>query len=130
VAVTPEGVLATLAPDGRTLLLTLTAGAFQLSSIEGEKPRPVEGLSTGDQHIAWSRDSRAVYVQQGHGVPAVVERVELATGKRSVVRQLAPPGPGAVAWVSVVDWVDDGRFYAYNYTSVPSTLFVVTGAID
>jgi hypothetical protein len=130
VPVTPEGVLASLAPDGRTLLLTLTAGGFQLASIEGGPPRPVAGLRADDQHIAWSRDSQAVYVQQGDGVPATVERVELATGKRSVVRRLAPEGTGAVAYVSVADWVDDGRGYAYNYTSLPSTLFVVTRAID
>ena len=28
-----------------------------------------------------------------------------------------------------MDWVDDGRWYAYYYTSLPSTLFVVSGAI-
>jgi len=29
----------------------------------------------------------------------------------------------------VMDWVDDGRWYTYYYTSLPSTLFVVNGAI-
>jgi Tol biopolymer transport system component len=129
VAVTAEGVLATLAPDGHTLLLTLAGGGFQLASLEGGPPRAVAGLRADDQHIAWSRDSRAVYVQQGGGVPATVERVELATGQRSVVRRLAPEGTGAVAFVSVADWVEDRGWYAYNYTSLPSTLFVVSRAI-
>ena len=30
---------------------------------------------------------------------------------------------------SVMDWVEDGRWYAYYYTSLPSTLFVVHDAI-
>jgi len=130
VPLTPEGVLATLAPDGRTLLLALADGRFQLSSIEGGPPRPVEGLRPSDRQVGWSRDSQAVYVQPGLQVPATVERVELATGRRSVVRQLAPEGLGALAAIYVTDWIDDGRWYAYNYTSLPSTLFVVSGAID
>jgi Tol biopolymer transport system component len=128
--VTPEGVLATLAPDGRTLLLTTADGGFQLSSIDGDPPRPVQGLRAGDRQIAWSRDSQAVYVQQGFQAPANVERVTLATGARSIVRQLAPEGVGAIAALYVMDWVDDGRWYAYYYTSLPSTLFVVSGAIQ
>ena len=38
VPVTPEGVLATLAPDGTTLLLTMADGTFKLSSIDGGRP--------------------------------------------------------------------------------------------
>ena len=127
---TPEGVLATLAPDGRTLLLTPPDGRFQLSSIDGGSPRPVEGLRPGDRQVGWSRDSQALYVQAGLQVPATVERVELATGKRTLARQLAPEGLGSLAALYVTDWVDDGRWYVYNYTSLPSTLFVVSGAIE
>lgn len=41
---------------------------------------------------------------------------------------LAPEGSGAVAMIYVMDWVDDGRWYADNYTAIPSTLFLVSGA--
>jgi len=44
------------------------------------------------------------------------------------VATLVPEGLGAVAMIYVMDWVDDGRWYVYNYTSIPSTLFVVSGA--
>ena len=127
---TPEGVLATLAPDGKTLLLAMPDGGFQLSSIDGGPPRPVHGLRSGDRQIAWSRDSQAVYVQQGFQAPASVERVVLATGARSVVRRARARGRvGPITALYVMDWVDDGRWYAYYYTSLPSTLFVVSGAI-
>ena len=116
IPVTPEGVLATLAPDGTTLLLTMADGGFQSSSIDGGQTRQVHGLRPGDRQIAWSRDSQAVYVQQGFQVPANVERVALATGVRSIVRQLQPEGVGAIAALYVTDWVDDGRWYAYYYT--------------
>ena len=125
---TPEGVVGSLAPDGRTLLLTLRDGSSQLSSVAGGPARPVAALRLEDRRIAWSRDSRSVFVQRGVGAPAVVERVDLTTGERTTVATLAPEGLGAVAMIYVTDWVDDGRWYAYNYTSIPSTLFVVSGA--
>ena len=125
---TPEGVLATLAPDGKTLLLAMPDGGFQLSSIDGGRTQPVQGLRSADRQIAWSRDGQAVYVQQGVQAPARVERVTLATGARSIVRQLSPDGVSSITALFVMDWVDDGRYYAYHYTTLPSTLFVVSGA--
>jgi hypothetical protein len=127
--VTPEGVLATLAPDGRTLLQTLPDGTQQLSSTEGGPARPVGALRVTDRLIAWGRDSRSVYVQRGLDVPAVVERVDLMAGQRTVAGQLAPEGVASVALIYVMDWIDEGRGYVYNYTSLPSTLFVVSGAM-
>ena len=62
-------------------------------------------------------------------MPAIVERVDLATGQRTLVGRVAPEGLGAIAMIDVTDWADEGRWYAYNYTSIPSTLFVVSGAM-
>ena len=55
--------------------------------------------------------------------------VALETGARSVVRRIAPEGVSSITALYVMDWVADGRWYAYYYTSLPSTLFVVSGAI-
>ena len=126
---TPEGVLATLAPDGRTLLLAMPDGGFELSSIDGGRTRSIQGLRPGDRQIAWSRDSQAVYVQRGFQAPATIERVTLSTGERVAVRTLTPDGVGTITALYVMDWVEDGRWYAYYYTSLPSTLFVVHDAL-
>jgi hypothetical protein len=127
--VTAEGVVGTLARDGRTLLLTQPDGSFQVSQLNDGTARPVSGLTAADRHIAWSRDSRAVYVQRGLESPATVERVDLGSGARLPVRRVAPDGTGAVATLYVQDWQEEGPWYAYNYTSLPSTLFVVRGAM-
>ena len=127
-ALTPEGVRARVAPDGRTLLLVMADGTFQLSSIDGGRTQPVGGLRAEDRQIGWSRDSRSVFVQRGVEVPAAIERVDLATGQRTLVHQMAQEGLGSITQISVTDWVDDGRWYAYNYTTIPSALFVVSGA--
>jgi hypothetical protein len=124
-----EGVVANVAPDGTTLLLSLPDGRYQLSTVDGQPPRPVTGLRSGDLIIAWSRDSQSLFVQSGIQVPAHVERVVLSTGARTAVRELIPSGVGTVASLYVAAWVNDGRWYAYRFTSLPSTLFVVSGVV-
>jgi hypothetical protein len=126
--VTEEGVAAALAPDGTTVVLTTTEGAARVATLGQPESRPVTSLGAGDRLIGWSGDSRAVYVQRGSEVPVRVERVTLATGERTLALTIAPDGVGDPATVTVVDWVGDGRAYAYNYSTTPSVLFVVTGA--
>jgi dipeptidyl aminopeptidase/acylaminoacyl peptidase len=126
---TPDGVTASIAPDGSTLLLTGTDGTRQVSSIGATTGRPVAALQRDDRVVAWSTDSTAVFVQRGFDVPATVERLDLATGLRRVVREIRPAGLDGLASILVADWVDEGGWYAYTYTMSPSTLFVVTGAL-
>ncbi|MEZ5292402.1 MAG: protein kinase [Vicinamibacterales bacterium] len=125
--VTDEGVTASLAPDGATAILTAADGTTSVSTLGGTDARPIAALTRADRVVGWTRDCRAVFVQRGSAVPAAVERVELATGARTQVAALHPEGLGTLASLLVADWVDDGRWYAYNYTMVPSVLFVVGG---
>jgi Tol biopolymer transport system component len=128
--ITAEGVKATLAPDGQTLLLAHPDGSFARSSIGGGAETPVAALQPDDRIISWSRDSQSVFVQRDLGAPARVERVALATGQRSVAGEVTPEGVAAVTQINVKAWAEDGRWYAYNYTTLPSTLFVVAPAAD
>jgi hypothetical protein len=125
---TAEGVLATLAPDGKTLLLILPGGKFARLSIDGGAATPIAALQADDRPVGWSRDSLSVFVQRGLEAPAVVERVDLASGMRTVAGQVSAEGVASITQINVKAWIDDGRWYAYNYTTIPSTLFLVSGA--
>ena len=107
--ITPEGVVASLAPDGRTLLVTRQDGAVQRTAIDGSQVVAVPGLRSSDSIIAWSRDSSAVYVQRSPDVPVRVERVDLATSARTTAREIAPEGVGPITTLYVTDWIDDGK---------------------
>jgi Tol biopolymer transport system component len=127
--VTPEGVVGRLTPDSRALLLTMPDGTFQLSAIAGGPPQRVDGLRPEDVVIGWSRDSRSMFVQ-GRADSATVERVDLATGRRTVVEHVVAKGAGLgpADGILVTRWVDEGRSVAYDYLTGGSTLFVVSGA--
>jgi hypothetical protein len=109
--------------------MTLPDGSWRLSTIDGSPARPAMGLRSGDRPIAWSRDNQSVYVQRGREVPAIVDRVTLTTGARTTIREIAPVDVPMLSAIAVSDWIDEGGWYAYNYTSVTSTLFLVTSAI-
>jgi hypothetical protein len=69
-------------------------------------------------------------VQRGLTVPVRVERVALAAETRTLARAVAPGGVGPITMLYVTDWIDDGEGFVYNYTTQPSTLFVVKGVSD
>jgi hypothetical protein len=124
--VTPEGVIgAALGSDDRTLLLQMKDRTLRRSAIGGDAGTPVGSIRPDDLVLALSRDLKAVYVRT-KSVPVRVERVELATGARSLVKTIGPPDSIGVTSVQVRDWPENGG-YAYDFGRTLSQLFVVSG---
>jgi hypothetical protein len=125
--ITGDGVTdVRLAPDGRTLLAT-RSGGFDVVTIGGGAPVPVKGIEPDELPFAWSSDSRGIIVSKASVIPTSVERVDLATGKRTRLRELSPPDRGGIIGMFATQWLEDGRGYSYTYVRELSRLFVVTG---
>ncbi len=60
-------------------------------------------------------------------VPARVERLDLSTGKRALVRELAPASRAGVLDVRYVACSQDERSYAYTFNRLRCRLSSVTG---
>jgi hypothetical protein len=118
-------VNALISPDSRRPLAIDTSGTGQLVSMEGGSPQPARGLTPGDTPIGWVSDNRSVLVAVGKRVPARLEKVDLQTGARTLVREIAPPDRAGLVDLSVTDVLSDGTGYAYFATRFTSTLFVV-----
>jgi eukaryotic-like serine/threonine-protein kinase len=126
--VTPEGTTAGLvSPDGKEILVEEAAGKFFIYSLAGGPAREVPGLGPGDVVIRWSPDGRSVFVFGVSQVPARVERVELSTGRRTFVREIAPVERTGVYRITGIALSDDGKSYAYAYDRNLSSLVVVQG---
>ena len=112
-----------LAPDGKTLLGDTGAGAYVLTSIGGASTTTVRGLMSADTVIGWSSDVRSVVVSAGNAVPARVESVDVATGIRTFMREIAPPDRDGVWRVTVTQWLDHD--HVYHYSRNADAIFVV-----
>jgi len=127
--ITPEGVVQIFpAPDGRRFLEITSSGDVRIASFAEPNSlgAATKGFTAVDRPLGWSRDGRSIFVQASSETPARVERVELDTGTRTLVRQLAPPDQSGVAFVIANQWLDDGAAYTYYYQRDLSRLFVVS----
>ena len=98
-----------------------------LYPLAGGAPRPLPGVEVGDFVNGFSADGTAVFATAGFGVPARVYRVEIATGKRSRLLELAPPDRAGILTIPDVELAKDGATYAYSYHEIRSQLFLVSG---
>ena len=59
-------------------------------------------------------------------IPAPVDRLELATGRREPWKKLIPEDPAGVTDITPIFIARDGRSYAYSYyRTIDSDLYVV-----
>ena len=128
VAGSPDGIRQALpSPDSRRLLVRTTDGALGIVTIgESSPPVIIRGLTARDDVIGWTGDGRGIIVA-ARTIPAQIARVDLATGARTLLREVAPPDLTGVASILVAQWLDDGRGYSYTYLRAVSKLFVATG---
>jgi Tol biopolymer transport system component len=127
--VTPEGTLRGLiSPDGKQIIALGGSADFALYPAEVGEPRLLPFLGANDQLIRWTADSRSLLVFGGTDLPSLVEKVDIATGRRSVVMRLVPPDLTGVLGINSVAITEAASAYAYAYFQQRSSLFLITGA--
>ena len=68
-----------------------------------------------------------MYVHRGGAPPARVWRVELATGRRELFREISPADRAGVFSIERIFLTPDGRGIAYCYRHNLSDLYLVRG---
>ena len=127
--ITPEATTnGAISPDGLRILYTGPGGIWFIQSAGGGEAQAVPGLTADDEVIQWSADGRSVFVYRSTNVPFRIERLDLASGRRVLVREVAPADKAGVVYGMGAALTDDARSYAYCYKRMTSQLFVVEGA--
>ena len=127
-AFTPDGMmLCSVSPSGRILALTEDYRAFLYSSQSSEQPEKQFQLEPGEIPSGWSADGKYLYLVRSVKTPATITRFEIASGHRSLWKQVPlPPGATGTKCEAVVI-SPDGQSYAYTYSSHASDLYLVLG---
>jgi|SRR5579872_940103 len=109
-------------PDGKYAVYPIaTADSCGQSN---DAPRPVTGLTEADVLAQWSADGRSVLAYRRAEIPYRIERVNLATGERTLFKELAPPDRTGLLSMRELFVTDDLHSYAYTAYYQVSSLFV------
>ena len=121
----PIAVTGVLGIDDRTLVVQMQDRTFRQTAVGGGTGTLVTFIQADERMLAMSRDLTSVFVRKDT-IPVLVERIDLKTGRRSLVKTIGPPESAAVINVEIWDWQETGG-YAYTYIKELSKLFVVSG---
>jgi Tol biopolymer transport system component len=84
-------------------------------------------MEPGEAPIRWSPDGRSVILAKGDKAKVRISHLDLATGRREVVKELTPADPAGVVEISGGAVTPDGKTYVYGDRRILSDLYVVDG---
>ena len=124
--ISPENIIgpSVVSPDGRHVAgLNAEDRMNWIFSIDpAEKPRLVSELSPSEFPIQWSADGTALYVRRRGGeMPLRVHRLDLATGEKSLWREVSIADRAGVLAIGHVLLTPDCRHYVIVYSRVLPT---------
>lgn len=123
--VTPEGTRdGWISTDGNSVIARGAEGKYSLYAIAGGETRPVPGLGETDILAHWSADGRSVLAYRRAEIPCRLERVDLATGHRTLFKEFTPSDRTGLLSMREIFVTDDLRTVAYTAYYQVSSLFV------
>ena len=128
-AVTPEGV-ADCTVGRQRVACSGPTGRITFYPLEGGEPREVPGLEPGLRPVRLSEDETSLLFRARPSTriaPYRVERLDLATGVRTLVHEIKPADMAGVWPVGNLVVTPDGRGYAYNYFQYLHNLYLADG---
>jgi hypothetical protein len=128
--ITPEGggnIGVLVSPDGKFVGGFGADGKRWLFPVDEGEARAIPSIAANEGVDGWSDDGRSIFVNNRAGLPGVISRIELATGKRTVWKQIAPADTAGVDSVGGIFVTPDEKSYVYSYVRTLSDLYVVEG---
>ena len=114
---------------GAWVVVTKDGGAPWIYPAAGGTPRRFPGAEADDRPLGWAADGQTLFVRRisGGGAAALIERLEVATGRRSAWKEVRPSENAGVFGITSIKITPDGRAYAYTFSSAIGTLYLADG---
>ena len=104
-----------------------TNGTTKIYSLRDGTSHPIPNLHPDFTPIEWSNNSSILYGYHFGEFPSKVYKVEITTGKETLVKELKPGVPAGVVLVAPVIATRDGKRFAYSYNQTLSLLYLISG---
>ena len=125
---TPEGFsCGPSSPDARAVVGKGPNGSNAIYFLDGRAPQTIPSLDPRFNPLQWSNDGSLLYGSHAGEFPSNVYKVEIKTGKETLLQELKPGVPAGVVAVAPIVISRDGTHFAYSYNQTLSTLYVISG---
>jgi len=111
-------------PDGKSVAVVSRSKPGRIIPFEGGEARALPALQMTDGLLRWSDDGRGIFVRPRGAEPERIERIDVATGARTVVRELNPADRAGLVDLGWFMISGDGRSYVYSYRRNLGVLYV------
>ena len=127
-AITPEGTVGGfVSPDGKFLLAIDGKRQRWLYPLAGGDPQKFNVVPNPNERImGFFPDGKSLRLRSAT-VPVQITRVDIATGRRELWKEIAPADPAGVQSIPSIRFSADGKSYAYSVGRILSDLYVVDG---
>jgi hypothetical protein len=126
-AVGPEGLWECYpAPDGSHFAARSSKGWVFCATTSDTATRVIPGMRSEDEVIRWSREGDAIYCFGRGDVPARIDLVQIATGKRRTVAVVGDRDAAGLIGVLNVSMTEDLGHIVYCSATYQSTLYTVS----
>jgi serine/threonine protein kinase len=125
-ALSPRWWTLPVSPDGSRVVGREEDGSVRIYRTDGGPPEPIRGLEPADVVAEFTPDGRGLLIAHGEGLPWVVERLDLETGRRTPATTLRAHDPAGLR-LSFFAISRDAKYYVHSYSRLLSDLFIVQG---
>jgi serine/threonine protein kinase/Tol biopolymer transport system component len=119
-----QRVFGVISPDGRSIAVTSRSKPGRIIPFDGGEARPLPALTSTDLLIRWSDDGKGIFVSPIGVTPARIERIDVATGARTLVKEISPADRAGLVDLGWFLISGDGRSYVYSYRRNLGALYV------
>jgi eukaryotic-like serine/threonine-protein kinase len=125
--ITPEGFntpLHAVSPDGKTFIARRWSDYKLVAMpITGGEPRVIPDPELSDTPMQWAQDGHSIFVYR-FTIPSEIFRVDLATGRRTLLKQLIPSDRAGLLLMEFGEITPDSKTIVFSYTRTLSNLFL------
>jgi hypothetical protein len=119
-----DAVRVFFSPDGGRVAILDAAGRVSIVPVGSGAPTSVAGVAPGEVPLGWDAAGTGLLVWD-RTFPARVSRVDVASGRRSAVREIVPDDPAGILY-GFLTVTPDAASYLYRCRRVLSDVYVVT----
>jgi Tol biopolymer transport system component len=123
----PDFIGSAVAKDGKRIAGRNASAQAVVFDRETQKLQVISGIEPQDQFQNWTTDGNGLLVVSATPRDARVYRVEVTTGKRTLLQTVEPPDKAGSSQSVRLAYAEDSKTYVYSTVRVLGTLYVVEG---